>query len=520
MIKYSEIESALGVKTLMTDKMQDAIEDWYSAAIDGEPLNHDKDTLSMGWPAAICDEEARLTMLELEATVSGSPRADWINDILQHQVLAPRRRRVLSLALALGSGVWKPYQSGDRIGVTFVPATGYYPVSGSPEGDLTEGVFVDQIVDSDNFYNRLEWMHVLEGPEDYHDTERDLLDELQLEPATQYPCVQVISLAYLSSTRDSLGSRIQLDVRPEWADIEPVAYLPDLTKLPVGYFVTPLVNKVDTSSELGVAMFYPATAQIIDADVQYTRLDWEYEGGELAVDTDASYLQPTGEAGVLTDDEALRRFGVPAAALTNKAPSHRNRLFQGLNVNTGITQAAPFYQVFAPALRDNSYLGGLNQYVRNIESHAGLSFGTFSQMSEVEKTATEIMASKQKLYSTISDLQAAMEDTLRGLVEALNFWADQTSGAPARGDVETSFKWDDSIIVDRLTEKAQWQQEVTMGLRSKIEYRMHFFGEDEKTAQQHLAEATQESAAADILQGVIASGGAAKSGAGSGSGNA
>ena len=36
----------------------------------------------------------------------------------------------------------------------------------------------------------------------------------------------------------------------------------------------------------------------------------------------------------------------------------------------------------------------------------------------------------------------------------------------------------DSIILDRLSEMAQWQQEVSMGLRSKTEYRMHFFGED------------------------------------------
>ena len=162
--------------------------------------------------------------------------------------------------------------------------------------------------------------------------------------------------------------------------------------------------------------------------------------------------------------------------------------------------------MFAPALRDTSYLTGLNQYLRNVESHAGLSFGVISQVADVEKTATEIVSSKQKLYSTVSDLQAALEDALRGLIDALDYWADHTPGVPGKGKLNISFKWDDSIILDRLSEMAQWQQEVSMGLRSKTEYRMHFFGEDEETAAQAIREIQTESAATDILQGVIDNG--------------
>ena len=162
--------------------------------------------------------------------------------------------------------------------------------------------------------------------------------------------------------------------------------------------------------------------------------------------------------------------------------------------------------MFSPALRDGSYLSGLNQYLRNVESHAGLSFGVLSQVADVEKTATEIVSSKQKLYSTVSDLQAALEDALRGLIDALDYWADHTPGAPGKGKLNVSFKWDDSIILDRLSEMAQWQQEVSMGLRSKTEYRMHFFGEDEETATRAVQAIQQETGANDILKGVIDNG--------------
>lgn len=505
MIDHSDIENIIGCKTLVTDRMQHAIEGWYDAAINGLPLSRDTETLSLGLPAVICNELARLTTLELEAKVEGSPRADWINAKLQ-RILVPRRRRKFALALALGSGVWKPCQSGQDIGISFCNASQYFPVAHDIEGSLTEGVFIETIQEDDNVYHRMEWLHVLERRSDLRDAELDLLEDYRLDPPTKFPCVQVIELAFRSATNSSLGSPEELSIRPEWDELEPVAYLTGLEKLPVGYFVTPIVNTVEPDSELGAAMFEPARCQIIDADEQYTRLDWEYEGGELAVDTADSYLKPAAAGQKLSRAEALREYGVPPQAIDSTAPRHRERLFHGLDVNTGILQNTPFYQVFSPALRDSSYLTGLNQYLRNVESHAGLSFGVLSQVADVEKTATEIVSSKQKLYATVSDLQAAMEDALRGLIDALDYWADHTPGAPGRGKRNVSFKWDDSIILDRVTEMAQWQQEVSMGLRSKAEYRQHFFGEDEETARKAIAAIQSESGADNILKGVIDNG--------------
>ena len=45
-----------------------------------------------------------------------------------------------------------------------------------------------------------------------------------------------------------------------------------------------------------------------------------------------------------------------------------------------------------------------------------------------------------------------------------------------------------------------------MGLRSKTEYRMHFFGEDEETATRAVQAIQREAGANDILKGVIDNG--------------
>lgn len=504
MIPHSDIEAALGVKTMVSDEMQRALQDWYEFAVQGIAIDRDPDTKAVGWPAMISAELARLTTLEFRANISGGPRADWISARFAYAT-APKRIRKFSLALALGSGIWKPCQAGNDVCVEFIPATGYYPVSTNPAGQLTEAIFLDQFTDSDWVYSRIEWMHVLTGPEDYHAKERDVLEKLDLDAAPAYPCVQIVNLAFKSSTRDSLGAQTRLDSRPEWEGIEPVAYLNGLVTLPVGYFVTPIENTVDINSDLGAAIFAPALRAICDADVQYTRLDWEYEGGEMAIDTDSSYLKPTSVPALLDDDYCLSHYGVPKKALTVEAPKHKDRMFRGMDVNAGIAQSTPFYNVFAPALRDSSYLQGLNHYIRQIESQAGLSFGTFSQVATVERTATEIINSKQRSRALVRDLQKSLERTWRDLIGALDFWADAIPDAPPKEELTVTFDWDDSILIDRLTERAQWQTEVTMGLRSKAEYRRHFFGEDEATAATAIAaaKAEQQPAAGNILEGVL-----------------
>ncbi len=505
MISHDDIEAALGVRTMVSTTMQQALEYWYEITVNGRAPSLDSETKALGWPALISTELARLTTLELQVRIDGSQRADWINKRFQ-RALAPRQRRKFALALALGSGIWKPCQTAsDDISAEFIPATGYYPIATDADDKLVEAAFVDQFTDSDNVYTRIEWMHVLLGPEDYHNQERDFLETAELDFAPVYPCVQIINLAYTSASVDSLGTQINLDARPEWGGIEPVAFLPGLATLPVGYFVTPIENCVDITSDMGAAIFAPALPAIIDADEQYTRLDWEYEGGELAIDTDSQYLKPTSTPEMLDDEYCLRKYGVPRKALTTEAPKHQARIFRGLDINTGIAQSAPFYTVFSPALRDASYLSGLNQYIRQIESHAGLSFGTFSRVDSVERTATEIINSKQKSHSLVKDLQAALESALRELIEALDTWANMLPGAPQPGTVNIAFDWDDSILLDQITERAQWQQEVSMGLRSKAEYRQHFFGEDETAANAAIqaAKAESQTGAETILAGVI-----------------
>ena len=97
----------------------------------------------------------------------------------------------------------------------------------------------------------------------------------------------------------------------------------------------------------------------------------------------------------------------------------------------------------------------------------------------VDKTATEVKASKQRTYSTVQDIQKSLEHALVGLVEAMDIWATLGKLAPS-GDYDISFEWDDSLVMDAETENAQMYQEVAAGLIKPEYYLMKRYGVTEE----------------------------------------
>ena len=63
----------------------------------------------------------------------------------------------------------------------------------------------------------------------------------------------------------------------------------------------------------------------------------------------------------------------------------------------------------------------------------------------------------------------------------MSFWCDVYGLAPS-GSCNTSFSWDDSIVVDADKERDQDRQDVAMGAMQLWEYRAKWYGETEEQA--------------------------------------
>ena len=134
-------------------------------------------------------------------------------------------------------------------------------------------------------------------------------------------------------------------------------------------------------------------------------------------------------------------------------------------------------------MRDDAFIRGLEKAYRSIEFVVGLSYGDLSDTSDVDKTATEIKASKQRKYNRVNAIQENLRNCLSDFVDALAFYNDQyTSG------YQFSCLFNDSILTDEETERDQDRKDVAMGAMSLKEYRMKWYQEDEATAEANLPE--------------------------------
>ena len=100
MLHINDAKRALKVDVAISSEMQTAIDQWAAMFMDKAPWLDDT-TQSLGLASAVAGEIARLTTVELESTITGSPRADYLQREYK-RVLANLRR---SVETAVASGV-------------------------------------------------------------------------------------------------------------------------------------------------------------------------------------------------------------------------------------------------------------------------------------------------------------------------------------------------------------------------------------------------------------------------------
>lgn len=502
------IEQTLHVAPVVSSMMENAIQEWVAlykgeAEWIKEPTTDDPTrVVSLGLPALIASEKARTCLLEMESEIttpteeqtkanpnykepepdifgnivpSTEPkeitvdvpktnvaRAEYLNE--QYKKLKKKLRTNMEYAIALGGLVIKPYlvfnkaddaEATADIEFDFILADSFYPLAFDSSGRITEAAFVQTKSDKDVVYRRLE----------YHKWENNK--------------VQIQNRAFKSTNAPNsghtgldLGHEIPLSEVPEWKDLPEKTTIKSVSKPLFAYFKMPLANTIDMYSPLGVSGFARAKQLIKDADMQYSRLLWEYEGGELAIDVDR---------------DALNIYQGSDGKMYSKASTLQERLFRKVDIE----QTGETYYPYAPSLRDASYTNGLNTILMRIEDVCAISRGTLSDAATEAKTATELKILKQRSYQANADIQQALEDTLRDVIYIMNVYCDLYDITPD-GDYDVNFEWDDSIIVDvdaELSKRITLQQN---GLASKVETRMWYFGETERQAQEALRKVQEE----------------------------
>lgn len=430
------IEKEFGVQPAASRKMEDNINLWW-AMYTNHPPWESCDVRPLGLPGAIGRELARHALTEFSAAVSGSARAEYINQ----QVRAAKARfaQNLEIGLCLGGVALKPYPDGDKILVE-TATTGFTPTRFDGTGKAIGGVFKSKPLRQGK-----DWFVKLE----YHDF-------LQREDGATVYVIE--NKAFRSGENGGIGAHVPLNTVRAWADLLERAEIENLDGPLFAYFKPPVSNQEEPDSFMGVSVYSGSVVdRIKEADEQWERIWWEFKSGERKIFSDATQI----DAGQIGD-----------------------RLF----LKGAFTSDGNLFEQFSPELRSSALYDGFQYILKIIEFSVGLAFGTISDPQYVNKTATEEIMTKHRQYVTESDIQTAFQSTIDDLIYAMDALCDLSQLAPA-GTYSVDYNWGNGVLDDPETRR----QDMAMGLSllnasiiGPVEYRMRYFGEDEKTAKKML----------------------------------
>ena len=202
----------------------------------------------------------------------------------------------------------------------------------------------------------------------------------------------VTNRLFRSGTRSQTGREVSLKSHPAYANL-PAKYTYPQALGGVGLVRVkmPMTNCVDGSRE-GVSIYAPAVGLLEAIAENELQLKKEFRNGASRLVVSRDMLS----GGQLRDEVFV--------ALDESPDS------------VGIT-------VFAPELREGSYLNRQQAYLRSLENIIGLKRGLLSQVEAVDRTATEITSSEGEYMSAIYELRSVWEQAVKdasALEAALN----------------------------------------------------------------------------------------------------
>lgn len=397
------------VDVATSSEMENAISLWKMVYLKRPPWVDIEDNIkTIGFGKTIATETARLATLELEITLDGSARAEYLQKEINK--CKNKIRQYLEYACAFGEVILKP----NGTGIDCVEAGNFIPTDYNDNGTITGAIFFDTLQKGDNYYTRMEYHRFVK---------LESVDEKGLQTVNS---IYVISnRAYRSKNESEIGKQVSLDSVQEWANLKDENYIQNLEKPLFACLKMPNANGVDTGSPLGVSVYSDAIEELKDLDIAYSRYVQEIADSEKIVFLDDRLLN---EPGTNLNE---RRTKI-------KLPKFVRQLFGG-------TQDEAYHEV-NPSMQTEQRIAGINQLLSMIGYKCGYSNGYYRfDQGRGLVTATQIEAEDKRTIETISDIRTSLKTCIEDLIYALDKYADLYNLAPY-GQYEVSYYMKDITV--------------------------------------------------------------------------
>lgn len=445
-INSSDIGKEFGVDLITSDDMNNALTKWDNISTGKPPWKNKADEIdTINMAKHIADTRAKLTTLDIGIAISGSKRAEYLQDIVND--LLKRLPDKIAEADRLGGIMikwngksWDYVLPGD-FGVT----------EKDSNGEITGAIFASHTSEGKFHYTRLEY-HRFEGAD---------------ENGPLYVVTNKAFKNQIEGTKSILGTPVKLQSIKAWANMQDEVKISKLEKPLFAYYRVPGANTVDSSSPLGLSVFANAITELKAIDIAISRKNAEIEDSKHITFVGQTVIQSAVNRGM-----ELPRF---VKGL-------------GVGINDGDTTAVHEH---VPTIQTDARIKDINFNLSMAGVKCGFSEGVFVMDGQTGMiTATQIESDDRDTIQTIKADRDALRDALEQAIYGADALTTLYDLAPL-GEYEINFNFGD-ITYSYEEDKATWRTYAMRGWIPKWLYFVKFEGMSEDEAKAFIAEADAE----------------------------
>lgn len=445
----SDIGKVFGVDLITSSDMDNAIRMWDEISTGKPPwANADDDIETINMAKHITDTRAKLAMLDIGISISGSARADYLQTVIDD--LLNRLPDRFAEAERLGGMIVKwNGQTWD-----FVMPGNFGITSQTDNGEINGAIFASHTTQGSGHYTRLEY-HRFEG-------DRYIVTNKAFKNETN------------GSGKYSLGRPVTLQNVDAWAHLQDEVAILNLEKPLFAYYRVPGANIVDPTSPLGQSVFANALTELKAIDVAVSRKNAEVDDSKHITFVGQTVIQNATAKGI-----TLPRF------------------VKGLGMGLDDSETTAIHE-HTPTMLTEARIKDINFNLSMAGVKCGFSEGVFVLDGQTGMiTATQVEADDRDTVQTIKHDRDALKTALTQAIYGANAMASLYGLAPL-GEYELDYNFGD-ITYSYEEDKAAWRSYAAQGWVPKWLYFVKFEGMSEKEAKK----LTQEAAEANMEKGLF-----------------
>lgn len=418
--------------------------------------------ISLGMAKRVCEDQADLLLNErVQITLTDKVTDDFVKGVLAENTFDELGNEYQERKSALGTVAYV-VQVTDGIA--------------DEEGNLTGGDIVINYVEADHIYPT-SWQNnrviecIFTFPKTYKRKKYVLFQYHKLEEipggdgARQYVIEN-------SVVEDTTGSGREL-TREEWNEIPQFVGLPERweTGSDKPCFIIDRLNIVnniddDNSNPLGISIFANAVDILQKIDLEYDSYANEFSLGRKRIFVAPEFLTSV-DGNVVFDPDDTVFYELPENFFKDSKEALRE-----VNME----------------LRIDEHSKAINDDLNFLSVKCGFGTERYKFDHGDIQTATEVISDNSDMYRTLQKHELVLERVLKDLIRAIIRAGVSTGIGGLNPDTEITIMFDDSIIEDKASERAEDRRDVSMGAMSVAEYRAKWYGETLEEAQSKLPE--------------------------------